>query len=66
MGWLSRPLHRKSKFSQPRTEERPSTLGTFVTAYVAREAVGVLQARDAQMDERALEAPQEGAGEGGN
>ena len=41
-------------------------LGTFVTAYVARGAAGVLQARDAQMDERAPEAPQEGAGEGGN
>src|ERR1700680_723520 len=42
-----------------------SSLGTLVTAYVAREALGVLQARDAQMDERALKAPQEGAGKGG-
>jgi hypothetical protein len=38
-------------------------LGTLVTAYVAREAAGVLQARHAQMDERAPEAPQKGAGE---
>jgi hypothetical protein len=37
-----------------------------VTAYVARKATGVLQARHAQMDERAPEAPQKGAGESRN
>jgi len=42
-----------------------TALVRFVTAYVAHEAVGVLQARDAQMDERALKAPQKRAGEGG-
>lgn len=41
-------------------------LGTLVTAYVAREAAGVLQARHAQMDERAPEASQKAAGESRN
>jgi hypothetical protein len=40
--------------------------GTFVTEHIAAEALGVLKARDAEMDERALEAPQKAAGKGGN
>jgi len=44
----------------------PDGVGTPVTPYVAREALGMLQARDAQMDERALEAPQKGASQGWN
>ncbi len=42
---------------------RTNRLGTPVTAYVAHEAPGVLQARHAQMDERAPEAPQKRASE---
>jgi len=39
-------------------------LGSLVTPYVARDPSGVLKAKHAQMDERALEAPQERAGKG--
>ena len=45
---------------------RTNRLGTPVTAYVAREGLGVLKARHAQMDERALEAPQKRAAESRN
>src|SRR5580700_8744618 len=42
-------------------QSRANRLGTPVTACVAHEAPGVLQARHAQMDERAPEAPQKRA-----
>src|SRR5579863_2099802 len=44
-------------------QRRANRLGTPVTACVAHEAPGVLQAKHAQMDERAPEAPQERASE---
>jgi hypothetical protein len=57
-------LYERGKEQASLREGRADGVGTLVTGYVAREAVGVLQARDAQMDERAPEAPQEGAGKG--
>jgi len=64
--FLAPKLERDGHGHIVREQSRAYSLGTFVTAHVAREAPGMLQARDAQMDERALEAPQEGAGEGRN
>lgn len=49
--------HRKFELFRPTYLQSRGTVGAFATAYVAREAVGVLQARDAQMDERAPKAP---------
>src|SRR5580704_19481323 len=57
-------FHSRSAATARRNRQsRANRLGTPVTACVAHEAPGVLQARHAQMDERAPEAPQKRASE---
>src|SRR5580658_554453 len=60
----SKLFHSRSGAMACRNQQRRANrLGTPVTACVAHEAPGVLQAKHAQMDERAPEAPQKRASE---
>lgn len=58
-GWVKLWRFHKSLRARAPAPHPAGGIGSFVTTYIAHEPQGVLHTRDAQMDARALDAPQE-------